>query len=218
MKKALFLAVVLLCASTFAFGDQITFSAILGSSHSVDISLGGALLGPAMNINVSDQQTGQVFPLDGVFTASTGKSTNFSVLTTPPIVLANYNFGSPNSVLITDTMGNVLVAGTMEDRSSVAATYMGGTGAFLGEFSVKFVSPAVLKLFGFGPTFQDSGSVSATFGQTEMNGPDNFVAELGGANVTIQTPVQTSTPEVATVLLMVTGIVLLGMSRKIRIV
>lgn len=218
MRKVLFLAAMLLCVSTFALGDQITFSAILGSSHSVDISLNGVLLGPAMNINVSDQQTGQVFPLDGTYTSSTGVSTSFSVLNVPPVVLANYNFGSPNSVLITDTMGNVLVAGMMEDRSSVAATYTGGTGAFLGEFQVKFVSPAVLALFGKNLTFQPSGSVSATFGQTERTGADSFVAELGGADVTVQTESTAPTPEIATVLLMVTGVVMLGLYSKTRIV
>ena len=174
--------------------DQISVTYAFGGPNSVDASLSGVSLGPAVNLDVSDQQTGQIFTLGGLSASSTGRATSFTVLTSPNLVLANYSAGGANSVLVLDSMGNILIAGTMESRGSAVSTYPNGTGAFLGDFLVSEVSPGLLGLFGKGPGFLPDGSVSATFGEANLVGTDHLVAAVGGGSITIQTPTPVAEP------------------------
>lgn len=204
MKKIAVLAVLLLASSAFA--DQITITYGFGGTNSVDASLSGVALGPALNLNVSDQRTGQVFTLGGASASSTGASTSFLVLTSPNVVLANFGAGGSNSVLVTDGMGNILISGVMESRGSLVSTYPGGTGGFQGDFTVTSVAPSLLAMFGLGPAFLTDGSVSATYGNANLAGTDHLTAAVGGGSVTIQTP----TPVPEAMGLGVIGMVMLG--------
>jgi hypothetical protein len=188
-----FLLAFLLVASVSAFGDQLTFSFVLGSAGDVNADLSGVTVGPTFNIDVSDSTTGVTQPLAGIFTTSTGGANAFLVLTSPNVVLADDNGGAADSVLSVDTHGNPLVAGVTEDRASVLSTYPVGADAVLSDLDVIFVSPAALAIFGLGPGFSSDGSESLTFGDANLVGADYSVATTGGGTVTISRVVSQST-------------------------
>lgn len=183
---------------------QITVTYGFGSTNSVDASLNGVALGPAINLNVSDQQTGQVFDLSGLSASSTGRSTSFLVLSNPNVVLANFAAGGPNSVVVTDGLGNILISGMMESRGSLVSTYPQGTGGFQGDFLVQFVAPSLLAKFNLPPVFLPDGSVSATYGDANLTGLDHLTGAVGGGSVTIQTPAPVA--EIGTMFLFGSGL------------
>lgn len=187
-KVGLLLSAVVICA-TFAAADQITFSFIGSSaSQTLDAGLGSFTAGPALNVLVTDVTTGVTINLPGIFTTSTGIANSFTVLTSPNLVLANYSAGGSSSVLITSPDGKTdYVAGVNQDHGTFISGYPNGTGAFLNNFDVTAVDPAVLAMFGLGPGFDAQGSVSITSGGGNLLGPDNLGATVGGGSVTVQT-------------------------------
>ena len=146
MKKFALLVVLFAAVAASAFGDEITFSFILGQSYSVAASVAGLSAGPAMNLAVSDIQTDTEFPLTGQFTAFTGPATAFSVF--PHVIVATYSSGGANSVSIVDPQTNQpIVEGALTNNAAFLSRFQNGTGVLLGAFDVTFVSPAVLAMF-----------------------------------------------------------------------
>ena len=209
MRKALrsFLpAGFLLLAPVFALGDQITFSFVAGQGNAPDLmasDAGGMVSGPADNIAVSDTTLGLHLALPGIFTSSAGPGSSFAI--GPSFVIATFTAGGSDSVLIVDPVtGGVLVAGTMQDNGALLAQYPGGTGSYLGTFTVTEVDPAVLAMFGLSG-FNPNGSVAFTFGQDQTKS-GTLDAVVGGGTVTI---VGTLAPEPASLMLAGTGLLAL---------
>ena len=201
--RSLILALVLAAG---AAADEITFSYILGGP--VSASSSGFAAGPASNILVSDTSTGTSFTLSGIFTASTGAASSFVV--TPTFITANFAGAGANTVLINTILGNPLVAGSSNDGASLISNVPDGTGAFLEGFTVSFVDPAVLALFGLGPAFDPLGTVSMTTAHGNFNGFGGFNAVVGGGTVTIQTPNVSVVPEPASLFLLGTAFFVTG--------
>jgi hypothetical protein len=88
----------------------------------------------------------------------------------------------------------------MFDGSHLSSNLSLDTGSFQGEFHITSVNPSVLTMFGLGPGFKPDGSVSITFGQSDVTG-DDLSAVIGGGTVTIETPTATVVPEPAAMLL-----------------
>jgi hypothetical protein len=198
VKKLALVGFLLLAFASCAVADEITFSYIIGDPGSLTATAAGGLMsGPAMNVLVSDAQTGMKFVLDGTFNDSTGPGTitNFGTF-----IVGSFTAGGTGSVSIVDPSSNPLVTGNMKDNGAFLATFPLGTGAFLGGFDVTFVDPAVLAMFGLGPAFEPIGSVSETFASVNFDGT-TITGMIGGGTVTIQTP---TVPEPA-------GLGLLGM-------
>jgi len=190
-KLAQLLVLLPLAFATYAAADEITFSTILGAPGSLTANAAGLHMGPARNEIVSDATTMAEFPLLGTYRASTGTSNSFNNFGT--FISATYSNGAADSVLIVDSMGHTLVSGVMNNNSAFVSQFPDGAGSFLGTFSVTFVDPAVLALFGLGPAFDPQGSVSATFAHDDFNGT-TMTGQLGGASVTITTPVTIPEP------------------------
>jgi hypothetical protein len=211
--KKLALVFALVLTSLSAFADEITFSFIASSGKtSLIADTGGVVLGPSLNVLVSDATTGASFPLVGVFTSNTGAASTFTV--SPTIVVATYNGSGPNSVLIKDSMGNALVSGITEDRAAFISGFPNGAGAFLSKFEVTDVAPSVLALFGLGPSFSPEGSVSVTAARGNLVG-GTLEATIGGGTVTITTPFA-AVPESSTSSLGVIGLGLVLTSLRLR--
>jgi hypothetical protein len=205
MKRLFILLLLSMAFAVCAVADEITFSFILGVPGSLNASAAGLSAGIAENVLVSDATTGQEFTLLGVFTANTGRA--FTFVGGGGLVQADYRGSGANSVLITDPMGNQLVAGMMDDHGRFISNYPDGRGAFAGKFDVSFVSPEVLALFGLGPAVLPTGAVSATFAMDEFDGR-TVVGQLGGGTVTVET-----VPEVATWMMGFTALGLAGVWR-----
>jgi hypothetical protein len=205
--KKLALVFALVLTSLSAFADEITFSFIASSGKtSLIADTGGVVLGPSLNVLVSDATTGASFPLVGVFTSNTGAASTFTV--SPTIVVATYNGSGPNSVLIKDSMGNALVSGITEDRAAFISGFPNGAGAFLSKFEVTDVAPSVLALF------SPEGSVSVTAARGNLVG-GTLEATIGGGTVTITTPFA-AVPESSTSSLGVIGLGLVLTSLRLR--
>lgn len=205
LKKFIICMVVLFTSAAFALGDQITFSFIgLSPSSILTASKSGLELGPVTNVLVSDANTGESFSLLGMVTGATGAASNFTVLASPNIVLASFDGAGSDSVLL-ENGGIDLLTGEMEDKSNLISTYPAGAGAFLSDFTVTSVSSSVLALFGLS-NFASDGAISVTFGSSNIVGPDQLSAIVGGGTITITA---TKTPESSTVGLCGLGIVLL---------
>lgn len=205
-KYCMTLAVMGLLLVGAAMGDEITFS-VVGLSNVADIfsSPSGMTAGPASVVLVTDVTQGKSFSLSETFNASAGAAHSITVGST--VYTAFYGPGAVGSVDITNA-----VAGNMLDNSELTAVFPQGTGSFSGEFLVTSVNPAVLALFGLGPKFNPSGSVAITFGQDQVNGQD-LSGVIGGGATTILTV--NTTPELMTILLFGTGIVMAGaMARR----
>jgi len=183
---------VLSFATTAAVADQINFNFTTGAANSVTATSAGLNSGPSPLTNISDTTTMTIIPFTGNYiNGNTGSAV--SLVQFGSIVLATFNGAGANSVLVEDSMGNVLVAGDMEDNASLLSTVPAGTGSFLGTFHVTFVDPTILALFGTGPNFAPDGSVAFTVGNANFDGT-TYTGALGGGSVTIQT-VTSTVPE-----------------------
>ncbi len=203
MRKFVWVVVLLSLsfAATAAVADQINFNFTTGSPTSVTATTAGLMSGPSMLTNISDSTTGLIVPFTGKYVnGNTGPAS--SLMQFGNIVLGTFTAGGTNSVLVKDSMGNVLVAGDMQDGASLLSTVPAGTGSFLATFHVTFVDPTILALFGVGPGFSPQGSVAFTIGNANFNGT-TYTGALGGGAVTIQS-VATPVPEPA-------GLGILGM-------
>lgn len=190
MKKLALVVIAVASFTAFAVADQINFNFTLGPSNSVvATSAGGLTSGPSMLTSISDTTTNTNIPFPGKYVnGNTGPASSFVPIGSPPtLILATFSGAGANSVLVEDSIGNVLVSGSMLDNASLLSTLPVGTGSFLGTFNVSSVSPAALALFGLGPGFQPVGSVAFTFANANFDGT-TFTAALGGGSVTIQTP------------------------------
>jgi|SRR6516162_9249534 hypothetical protein len=212
MKRLALVAIAVLSLAVFAVADQINFNFTIGPPSSVTAtSAGGMTSGPSMLISISDTTTGVNIPQipNGTYVnGNTGPATSFVPIGSPPtLLLATFSGLGGNSVLVEDSMGNVLVSGSMQDNATLLSTFPIGTGSFLGTFDVSFVSPAALALFGLGPSFQPVGSVAFTFAGATFDGT-TLTGLIGGGSVTIQTP--TATPEPAGLGIVGMGLVLIA--------
>ena len=212
MKKFALLVVLFAAVAASAFGDEITFSFILGQSYSVAASVAGLSAGPAMNLAVSDIQTDTEFPLTGQFTAFTGPATAFSVF--PHVIVATYSSGGANSVSIVDPQTNQpIVEGALTNNAAFLSRFQNGTGVLLGAFDVTFVSPAVLAMFHLqGQTFLARGALSATFAHDNFDGK-TLVGELGGGTVTIESA--SAAPEPSSLAFFTMGLLVIGTMRRL---
>jgi hypothetical protein len=199
MKRLALVAMAVVLFTAFAVADQINFNFTIGPPSSVSAtSAGGLTSGPSMLTSISDTTTNTNVPTPGTYVnGNTGPAVSLVPIGSPPtLILGTFTAAGANSVLVVDSLNNVLVAGSMQDNASLLSTLPVGTGSFLGTFDVSFVSPAALALFGLGPAFQPVGSVAFTFANANFDGT-TFTAALGGGSVTIQTPAPTTTPEPA---------------------
>ena len=187
MKKLLAVALLaLLFSATAAVADQINFNFRFGGPDTVTATSGGLTSGPAPLTFISDSTTGVFFPITGMFAqATTGPASSF--LATTSLIIAIFTAGGTNSVVVQDAMGNTIVAGDTLNNGTLLSQ-IPGAGSFLAGFHVTFVDPAILAMFGLGPNFLPTGSVSLTSGQSTFDGT-TFTAEIGGGSVTIQTGV-----------------------------
>ena len=209
MKRLALVAIAVLSLAVFAVADQINFNFTIGPPSSVVATLGGLTSGPSMLTSISDTTTSTNIPTPGTYVnGNTGPATSFVPIGSPPtLLLATFSGLGGNSVLVEDSMGNVLVSGSMQDNATLLSTFPIGTGSFLGTFDVSFVSPAALALFGLGPSFQPVGSVAFTFAGATFDGT-TLTGLIGGGSVTIQTP--TATPEPAGLGIVGMGLVLIA--------
>jgi len=183
VKKLLAVALLALFSATAAVADQINFNFRFGALNTVTATSGGLTSGPAPLTFVSDSTTGVFFPIAGNFVqGNAGPSTSF--LATPALLIAIFTPGGANSVLVEDSMGNVLVSGDTMNNATLLSQLPNGAGSFLASFHVTFVNPTVLALFGVGPGFGPTGSVALTTGGGNFDGT-TFTGEIGGGSVTI---------------------------------
>lgn len=200
MRKLWVVAVFTLFFAATAVADLINFNFTLGDPTSVTATAAGLVAGPSTLTSISDSTKSTIVPFAGTFvTATTGPAISLTQFGT--IVIGTFTAGGTNSVLVEDSMGNVLVSGSTDDVGSLLSTVSNGTGSFLATFRVTSISPAALALFGLGPGFLPNGVVVFTIGNTAFDGT-TYTAAIGGGAVTIQTP--TAVPEP-------TGLGILGM-------
>lgn len=199
MKKYLLMAVLSL--SSFAFGDEITFSFVNLSNATFSASASELQFANAVNVLVTDNSNGKSMTLTALDSGNTGTSTRFAA--GPPLE-ADYLGSGANSALVAAS-GHVFLSGTMEDSGRLEAAYPDKPGAFLSRFLVTTVDPAILAELGTGPRWAPEGSVSLTLAETSFDGT-TLTATLGGGEFTITT--EAAVPETATLLLFGTGLLM----------
>ncbi len=199
--------------SGIARADAISFSFLFGGTAIVQNNASGLSAGPGVVLVVSDDDTATYIAVNGAAIVSTGGSTSWGVSSG----IFNASFGPGGSVSVTaptgvcpPDCGPTLVSGTMEDGSLYSAALGGGNGSFHGLFSVTYVSPKILALFGLGPSFLPDGAVSLNSSSNNMVTATKDSATLAGGTVTINTP----TPEPGTLALCGTGII--GLASVLR--
>jgi len=177
-------AVFTLLLAGSAVADQINFNFTTVGSVTATMAA-GLTSGPSPLTDISNSTTGAIVPFTGNYVnGNTGPAINLAEFGT--IIIGTFTAAGANSVLVVDSLNNVLVAGSMQDGGSLLAT-ANGPGSFLATFHVTFVDPTALALFGLGPGFLPDGSVSFTMGNSKFDGT-TFNAIIGGGAVTIQTP------------------------------
>jgi hypothetical protein len=190
MKRMTLAVIVVVAFAACALADEISFNFFTNPpfSGAIVASPAGMTAGPSMLVSISDTITS--FPVFGsLVNANTGPATNFSHI--GDIVVVTFSALSGNSLLVEDSMSNVLISGSMRDGSVLLSTVppLTGTGSFLGTFDVSFVSPTVLALFGQ-THFSPIGGIAFTSGQAKFDSTTNtLTAVIGGGSVTIQTSV-----------------------------
>jgi len=152
MKRLALLGLVVLSFACAAFADQINFNFTLGAADSVTATSAGLTSGPSTLFNISDTTKMSIVPFLGTYVnGNTGPATSLVQFGT--IIIGTFSGAGADSVLVVDSLNNVLVAGSMDDNATLLSSLLVGTGSFLGTFHVSFVSPAALGLFGLGPNF-----------------------------------------------------------------
>ncbi len=205
MKKLCVVAVFSLLLAATAVADQINFNFTVGAPNSVVATNAGLTSGPSTLTNISDTTSGLILPASGKFiNGNTGPAISLNQFGN--LVIATFLGSGPLSVLVVDQFNNVLVAGSMDDNGSLLSTVPAGTGSFLGTFTVSFVNPAALALFGLGPGFLPGGSIALTTGNATFDGT-TYTAAIGGGAVTIQTP---TVPEPTSLMLLGSGFLAIG--------
>ena len=185
MRKFWIGAVFTLLVTASAVADIINFNFTTGLPGSVTATMAGGLMsGPSMLTSISDSTTSVNIPTPGNYV--NGNTGPASLLTQVGLIITG-SFTAGGSVLVKDSMGNVLVSGVTEDGGALVAA-SGGTGTFFSLFHVTSVSSSALALFGLGPAFLPDGSVAFTTGDSVFNGT-TFTANIGGGAVSIQTPI-----------------------------
>ena len=214
MRKFWIGAVFTLLVTASAVADTITFTFVSGTSSPPSVtasSTAGLMSGPAALLLINDTTQNKMFSFSGTYVnGNTGPAT--SLMQFGPLIIGSFTAGGTNSVLLKDSMGNVVVSGDVEDGSSLLAS-AGSTGSFLTAFHVTSVSPAALALFGLGPAFSPEGSVSFNTGDSVLTG-GTFTAQLQGGVVTIHTPVVI--PEPASLGLLGMGILTVAGGLRLR--
>lgn len=207
MKKVTFVSLLVLVASSFMWGDQITFSFVYTSTTAPTFKAetGGVTLGPASNVLITDNTKNISLPLSGIASLSTGPSTSF--ITLPDLLIASFSAGGTDSISITSG-STTLLSGIINDHASVVSTFPAGAGSFLGTFTVTFVNPSIFAKFGLAPVFDPTGSVSSTYAGANLVNTRELDATGGGGAVTITAPQAAVVPESATLLLGLAGLVL----------
>lgn len=189
-KKIWALGVVILSFAACAVADEINFNFTTGPAASVVATSAGFTSGPSALTSISDSTTMANVPFKGSFiNANAGPATAFTVI--GDVVAITFSASGTDSVLVKDSLSNVLVAGSMRDGGTLLATIppLGLTGTFLGTFNVSFVSPAALGLFGQ-TGFQPIGTVAFTSGSGAFDTmTSTYTAVIGGGAVTIQSTV-----------------------------
>lgn len=202
------LMLLFLClAETAGVADEVTFTFVNLSNATFSASAQGLEFGQAVNVLVTDNNTGKSVMLTALDSGSTGPAHAF--LPGPPLI-ADYSGAGPDSILAAAS-GHVFLSGSMADSGRLEADYPNKAGAFLSRFHVDFVDPAVLTELGTVPHWAPEGSVSLTLAQTSFDGT-TLNGTLGGGDFTI-----TTVPEPATFMLFGTGILLSGLiARRLK--
>jgi hypothetical protein len=195
MKRLLLLVVLL---STALWADEITFTTV--GPGTITSGLSGMSAGPASVVLVTDVTTGKSITLTDTFTSSAGAA--HSVTLTGQSYTAFFSSGVGDSV---DIPGEV--TGNLLDNSELTAI-VDGAGSFSGEFDVTFLNPMLLKEFGLGPKFSDTGSVGITFHDSDVTG-HSLTGNIGGGSTTVLT-LTTPIPEPVSLLLLGTGILVIA--------
>lgn len=183
--------------------DEITFTFVNLSNATFSASASGLAFSQAVNVLVSDNNTGKSVMLTALDSGNTGASTDFTV--GPPLVVDYLGSGTNSALVATGT--RTFLAGEMADSGRLEANYPDGAGAFLSRFHVSFVDPTILTELGTSTHWEPDGSVSLTLAETHF-ADGVLTATLGGGEFTITTTAPVSEP--LTMLLMGSGGALLA--------
>ena len=187
MRRTALLLLTIASFGVLALADEVTFNYAIAPPGSVLADANGFIAGPSATMSVSDNRTKTTFPIvGGNFSTTAGPASSFVII--PTFVAATFAGSGANSVIITDMMGNPLVVGMTQDGAHFVTNIPDGTGTYASTFTVTFVAPSILSLFGLGPNFLPDGSVSLTSAHANLSGMGDVVAEIGGGTVTVQTP------------------------------
>jgi hypothetical protein len=205
------LVAVLFFFAVPALADEVTLS-FVGTTTLMNVmaSAAGVAMTGAQNVVVSDTKLGQHFTFTDEAFINSGPATEFNF--TAPLLVATYTPGGSMSVLIENSVTHaILIEGIMQNSKLLAT--VPGAGAFGGAFTVTEVSPTILALFGL-TGWSPKGSASFTFSNDEFSN-GTLQATLGGGAVTfISAPAAPPVPELGTLFLFGSGLLLLG--RRMR--
>jgi len=202
------LALALTLVPAAALADSITFFFQGTGGYGVFAdATGGFHASPGLNILAVDTTTGVSMPLAGIVGIRTGPAASFSIFTSPNLVLATFNAGPADGVVILDPVTlQPILSGSTNDNAALVASYPGATGAFLAGFDVSFVSPQIMTDFNLF-TVDPVGALSVTYSNNNIfdEGFPLLAGSGGGGTITI---IGTPVPEPSTLGLAGCGILL----------
>ena len=189
MKKLTVLGLLLLCFSAYAVADKINFLFSNGPLDSLTASPAGISTSGGGLVQVKDITKDITIPMGGTLSAlSSGPATTFTALMN--VVIATYSAGGTDSIEVLNASNQPILRGNVNENGAFLTAFPNGQGAYLGTFTVTFVDPALLAMFGLGPGFQTEGSFSTTFGGDNYDSTTMTVTgQLSTAGITIQTAV-----------------------------